>query len=125
MLSEQVPLKVAVQQTSNLAGFLLGCTTKNYALIQDSLKDVLIEPQRASLIPGFYEFQKAARQSGALGCSISGSGPAIFCLVRGSRLSEKVLAALQAVAKKENISLHAAWVSGISSRGARLVKAKK
>ena len=47
-------------------------------MIRDSFNDVIIEPQRQSLIPGFKDVQRGAMSAGALGCSISGAGPAIF-----------------------------------------------
>ncbi len=47
-------------------------------MIRESFNDVIIEPQRHSLIPGFKDVQRGAMSAGALGCSISGAGPTVF-----------------------------------------------
>jgi homoserine kinase len=52
--------------------------------------DVIIEPSRAILIPAFKEVKSAALQAGALGCSISGSGPSLFALSKGEDVAQKV-----------------------------------
>jgi homoserine kinase len=67
-----------VNQSESLALFLAGCFTGDLSLIRRGLKDVLIEPRRASLIPGFANVKKAALSCGALGSSISGAGPSVF-----------------------------------------------
>lgn len=80
LLNKEVQLADFVAQTANLAGFLSGCFTDDRALIGRSLQDLVVEPQRAHLIPGFADVQEAARAAGAIGCSISGAGPAIFAI---------------------------------------------
>ena len=67
-----------IWQQANLAGFLAGCYTGDLPLIRESLLDVVIEPQRQVLIPGFADVKQAAMAAGALGCSISGAGPTVF-----------------------------------------------
>ena len=67
-----------VWQTANLAGFISGCYTNDLDMLRESFEDVVIEPQRAALIPGFAEVRRAALSAGALGCSISGAGPTVF-----------------------------------------------
>jgi homoserine kinase len=81
ILGRTVTLSDVVWQQANLAGFVAGCFTSDLELIAASLQDVLIEPQRKSLIPGFEAVQDAAKAHGALGCSISGAGPAMFAWV--------------------------------------------
>lgn len=75
---DTVSLRTVVQQSGHLAGFIAGCYRGDLALIRRSLADVLIEPHRAPLIPGFAAVRNAALQADALGSSISGAGPAIF-----------------------------------------------
>src|SRR3546814_14286559 len=48
------------------------------ALIQEGRHDVLVEPRRAPLIPGFAQVKAAALDHGALGASISGGVPSVF-----------------------------------------------
>lgn len=78
ILKGSVPMKDFVWQTANLAGFISGCYTNDLDLLRESFEDVVIEPQRAALIPGFNEVRRAAMSAGALGCSISGAGPTVF-----------------------------------------------
>ncbi len=80
LLRKEVPMADFVAQTANLAGFISGCFRDDRALIGRSLQDLIVEPQRAHLIPGFEAVKEAARETGALGCSISGAGPAVFAL---------------------------------------------
>lgn len=124
ILKNEVSLKAMVEQTANLSGFLLGCISGDLKLIQSSLKDAVIEPQRAKLIPSFYEFQNAALTSGALGCSISGSGPALFALAGSQRQAEKTRRALLATAETLNIKLRGSWISPINGKGAHVLSVK-
>lgn len=79
-LKSEIPLTKAIKQWGNTAALIAGLLNENYNLISRSLEDVIIEPARAHLIPGFYEVKKSALEAGALGCSISGAGPSIFAL---------------------------------------------
>jgi homoserine kinase len=78
ILKGSVPMKDFVWQTANLAGFISACYTNDLDLLRECFEDVVIEPQRAALIPGFNEVRRAAMSAGALGCSISGAGPTVF-----------------------------------------------
>jgi len=78
ILKGSVLMKDFVWQTANLAGFISGCYTDDIDMLRESFEDVVIEPQRAELIPGFGEVRRAAISAGALGCSISGAGPTMF-----------------------------------------------
>jgi homoserine kinase len=78
ILKRTVDLADFVWQTANLAGFISGCYTNDLDMIRESFEDVVIEPQRAALIPGFGDVRRAALSAGALGCSISGAGPTMF-----------------------------------------------
>lgn len=78
ILKGAVEMKDFVWQTANLAGFISGCYTSDLDMIRESFEDVVIEKQRAALIPGFGDVRRAALSAGALGCSISGAGPTVF-----------------------------------------------
>ncbi|MGN6092376.1 MAG: homoserine kinase [Luteibacter jiangsuensis] len=67
-----------VAQSAHLSLVLAGCYTGNAALVREGLSDVLVEPRRAPLIPGFATVKQAALDHGALGASISGAGPSVF-----------------------------------------------
>jgi homoserine kinase len=98
ILKQQVLLKDAIKQWGNIAGLVAGLMQSDYDLIGRSLEDVIIEPVRSILIPGFDDLKKACKQAGALGGGISGSGPSIFML---SKTKEIALAV-----EKEMIQLY-------------------
>jgi homoserine kinase len=80
ILRKQVLLKDAIRQWGNIAGLVAGFMQKDYELIGRSLEDVIIEPVRSILIPGFDEVKLKCKEAGALGGGISGSGPSVFML---------------------------------------------
>ena len=80
ILKQNVQLKDAIKQWGNIAGLVAGLMKGDYDLIGRSLEDVIIEPVRSILIPGFDELKLACKAAGALGGGISGSGPSIFFL---------------------------------------------
>ncbi len=80
ILRKEVLLKDAIRQWGNIAGLVAGFIKADYQLISRSLEDVIIEPVRSILIPGFDEVKKRCIEAGALGGGISGSGPSIFML---------------------------------------------
>lgn len=82
LLSPQIAKDIAVEHSRNMAGFVAGCVTGDLDLIASGLRDIFIEPQRASLLPELEPVQAAARAAGALGCSFSGSGPSVFAWTR-------------------------------------------
>ena len=119
ILRRTVDLSDFVWQTANLAGFISGCYTNDLDMIRASLEDVVIEPQRQALIPGFSEVRRAAMQGGALGCSISGAGPTMFAWAPSSK-AQGVLAAMQLEFANKSIQIDE-WIVEIQSQGARVV----
>jgi homoserine kinase len=67
-----------VTQSANLALLLAGCYRSEATLVREGLKDVLVEPRRAPLVPNFARVKQAALDHHALGASISGAGPSVF-----------------------------------------------
>jgi homoserine kinase len=80
VLKPSIPIRDAIIQWGNIAGLVVGLMKPDFALISRSLHDVVAEPIRSVLIPGFDKIKESAIKSGALGCGISGSGPTIFSL---------------------------------------------
>lgn len=97
ILKDTVEMSKHIAQSSNLAGLILGMQTSNFNLIRNSLTDVIIEPQRAHLIPGFYKVKDAALSEGALGCSISGAGPSIFAICTNTLIAENAAQSMQRI----------------------------
>ncbi|MDQ6480888.1 homoserine kinase [Dyadobacter sp. LHD-138] len=95
ILRDEVSLKNTISQMGNVAGLVAGLMKEDYDLISRSMVDVIIEPVRSILIPEFNFVKQAALDNGALGCSISGSGPSMFALSRGVENARKVGAAMQ------------------------------
>jgi homoserine kinase len=77
-LAGHYALSEFVAQSANLALVLAGCYRGEAALVREGLSDVLVEPRRAPLIPGFAQVKQAALDHGAFGASISGAGPSVF-----------------------------------------------
>ncbi|RAR73909.1 homoserine kinase [Flavobacterium aciduliphilum] len=94
VLNPMIPLKNAITQWGNVGGLIAGLYTQDYELIGRSLEDVIVEPLRKKLIPGFDETKFDAMQNGALGAGISGAGPSIFALCKGHKTAEKVAFAM-------------------------------
>ncbi|MFI5164412.1 MAG: homoserine kinase [Bacteroidia bacterium] len=120
ILKKEIEFKKAITQWGNVAGLIAGLTTSNYKLIGRSMEDVIVEPVRSALIPGYYEVKNAAMENGALGCNISGSGPAVFALCDNYDAAEKASIAMQNVFLKQNIKSEI-YVSRINHSGALIV----
>ena len=105
-------------QQAYLAGFLVGIADNDHGLIGDCLKDVIIEPQRASAVPCFEAVQEAALRAGALGSSLSGSGPSIFALCATDDAS-RVRAAMEQASRGGGYDCES-WISPLSAPGAHL-----
>ena len=90
VLSDQIKLAQHIRQSGNLGAFLIALYKKDYELIGRSLQDLIIEPQRAKLIPGFQDVKESAMSAGALGTSISGAGPSVFALCKGEAQAKAV-----------------------------------
>ena len=119
ILKADVSLSDVIWQTANLAGFLAGCFTNDLRLIGESLNDVIIEPQRRVLIPGFDAVKHAAMSGGALGCSISGAGPTVFAWVptdKSAQVRDGMVAAFKASGLQSD-----AWISPLEAHGARVI----
>jgi len=120
ILKREVPLGDFVRQSANLAAVITACHREDYALLSRSLDDRIIEPQRAHLIPEFHAAKQAALSAGALGFSISGSGPSVFAWVEGEARAVQVKEALGLVYQKGGVAVDL-WHAPLSQSGARLL----
>lgn len=119
ILKRDVAMADFVWQTANLAGFISGCYTNDLELIREGLNDVVIEPQRRQLIPGFSAVRAAAISAGALGCSISGAGPTMFAWALSSD-AETVRERMVTEFSRNGVAADH-WVVPVESDGARIV----
>ncbi len=125
ILRPTVPLADHVRQSARLAGFVAACFTGDLSLMRDSLEDIIIEPQRAALIPAFASVKAAALAEGALGVSISGSGPTVFALVDSEDAAARARAAMVAAFKSGGVAEVDSWVSPVDCEGARVIESSR
>ena len=120
ILKQKVLLKDAIKQWGNIAGLVAGLLKGDYDLIGRSLEDVIIEPVRSILIPGFDEVKKRCKDAGALGGGISGSGPSIFMLSKDAQTAKDVESVMIEVFQRIGIAYHT-HVTTINTEGAKVV----
>ncbi len=94
-LAGDYPLGSFVQQSANLSLVLAGYYRGEAALVREGLKDVLVEPRRAPLVPNFARVKQAAMDHRAMGASISGAGPSVFGWYEHRADAEKAAAAMR------------------------------
>ncbi len=119
ILKGSVEMADFVWQTANLAGFISGCYTNDLDMLRESFEDVVIERQRAALIPGFGEVRRAALSAGALGCSISGAGPTVFAWCLQDHAQAVREAMVREFSAHDLQSDH--WVIAVEASGARVI----
>ena len=94
VLPSALPRDLALYQAAQVGALVAALALGDYALLGRAIDDRIAEPARAGLLPGFPEAKAAALAAGALGSSISGSGPTAFALTRGRAAGERVAAAM-------------------------------
>jgi homoserine kinase len=122
LLGDQVLLKDATRQWANMGGLVAALYTSDLPLLSRSLVDHIAEPKRASLVPGLAEIKAAAVAAGALGCSLSGSGPSVFALAANLEIARTAGEAMKiAFSQKSDIGTDL-WVCPVGRQGARVIK---
>jgi homoserine kinase len=121
LLGTTVPLGDAIRQWANLGTLVDALHRGDFAQLARSLEDTIAEPRRASLVPGLAAIKQAALEAGALGCSLSGSGPSLFALCRDATSAAAVAAAMTRAVKQHIGGEPQTYVSPISTRGARVL----
>ncbi|MEO7133954.1 MAG: homoserine kinase [Vicinamibacterales bacterium] len=121
LIGDQVALKDATRQWANVGALVAALYTSDMALLSRSLVDHIAEPKRASLVPGLAEIKAAATAAGALGCSLSGSGPSIFALAATLDLAEEAGAAMQRAFRAISNVGSDLWVCPVGRQGARVL----
>jgi homoserine kinase len=119
-LPRTVELSVALAQAARVGALVAALATRDWELLRRSVEDGVAEPARAPLLPGFVEAKSAALQAGALGCSISGAGPAAFSFARGEESARRIGEAMVEAYALRGVGA-TARVCAIDLRGARVV----
>lgn len=120
ILKEKILLKDAIRQWGNIAGLVTGFLKNDHALIGRSLEDVIIEPVRSILIPGFSEVKMKCREAGALGGGISGSGPSIFMLSSDRQTAVAVAGVMKGIYQQIGID-YITYVTTINKHGVAVI----
>jgi homoserine kinase len=120
ILRKKILMSDAIIQWGNVAGLIAGLMSADYALIGRSMQDVIVEPIRSILIPGFSDVKSASLDAGALGCGISGSGPSIFALSTKETTAQKVGKAMTNVFDSLKIGSEV-YVSRINNAGPQIL----
>ena len=120
ILKKQVLLKDAIKQWGNIAGLVTGFLKNDVELIGRSLEDVIIEPVRSILIPGFDEVKANCKEAGALGGGISGSGPSVFMISKDETTARAVEAEMKKVYDKIGIDYNT-YVTTINKKGVEII----
>jgi homoserine kinase len=120
VLKHSIPMKDAITQWGNIAGLVVGLMKPDYGLIMRSLNDVVAEPIRSMLIPGFDKIKEEAVRAGALGCGISGSGPTIFSLSTEYDIAKNVANVIRQEFTRLQLKSDI-FVSKINEKGARII----
>lgn len=120
VLPKRVPLAAMIANCSRACAIVAAVAKHDAQLFGRSIVDVVVEPARAPLIPGFASVKRAALKAGALGCSISGAGSSVFAVATDTGLGERIGDAMQkafARARLESV----VTVTSIDPAGARVV----
>jgi homoserine kinase len=120
ILPNEVPLRTAVRQWGNVAALVAGLQKGDYDLITRSLEDLIVEPVRKMLIPGFDDVKGASLKAGALGGGISGSGPSMFMLSGDANTAGQVEKAMHSVYSQIGIKFNT-YISEINGEGVRVL----
>jgi homoserine kinase len=120
ILRKQVQLKDAIRQWGNIAGLVAGLMKQDYDLISRSLEDVIIEPVRSILIPGFDQVKTTCKEAGALGGGISGSGPSVFMLSKDAGTAARVEEIMKNIYTRIGLDHHT-YVTTINQQGVKVI----
>lgn len=121
ILRKEVLLKDAIKQWGNIGGLVAGLIKQDYELIGRSMEDVIIEPVRSILIPGFDLIKKQCKEAGALGGGISGSGPSIFMLSKNETTAQQVEQIMKNIYLHISLA-HYTYVTTLNTQGCTIIE---
>ena len=119
-LPERPDWREAVDFAGNLASLVQALYTDDRALLGRCLRDPIVEVHRAPLVPGFLAAQAAAKQLGALGCSLSGSGPSVFAVAEDEAQAGVIAAVIRAAFREAGLASQS-WICALDPDGARIL----
>lgn len=121
LLPKDIPISVARNQWGNVGAFIHALHTNNYDLLNRSIADHIAEPVRKKFIPRYDEVKDVVMNHGSVGFNISGSGPSMFALFKGSDALEESIDDIMALYHDTDydVSIHR---TKIDTQGCRIVK---
>ncbi|MDH4130545.1 MAG: homoserine kinase [Gemmatimonadota bacterium] len=123
-LPATVPLAVALHQAAQVGAMTLALAIGDIALLGRAIDDRIAEPARAPLLPGFPEAKRAALEAGALGCSISGSGPTTFAFSDSDATARRIARAMQTAYRQRGLTA-STRITRVSQDGARVLEGER
>jgi homoserine kinase len=121
LIGDTVLLADAIRQWANMGALVDGLHRSDFAVISRALEDTIAEPRRAALVPGLAVIKRAAVDAGALGCSLSGSGPSLFALCADGATAGRVAEAMTWAVRSQIGGEPQTYVSRIAPEGARVL----
>ncbi len=120
ILKKNVSMEKAIQQWGNLGAFVAALYNEDYDLMSRSLKDEIVEPMRSLLIPEFDSLKKVCKAEGSIGFGISGSGPSVYALTRGTDKAQKISDAMKKIISSIGIDFEI-HISTINNQGIKII----
>ena len=120
ILKKNVSMEKAIQQWGNLGAFVAALYNEDYELMSRSLKDKIVEPMRSLLIPEFDSLKKVCKTEGSIGFGISGSGPSVYALTRGTDKAQKISDAMKKIISSIGIDFEI-HISTINNQGIKII----
>ena len=116
VLPKSIDLKIASDQLSAIGGFIHSLHTQDFDLMKISLKDYLVEQFRSDYVPAFNEIKSVADLNNTICCSISGSGPSIFTLVKSLNEAQRLKLLFDEIYKVKKLKFNS-YITSLDSRG--------
>ena len=120
VLPKTVDLKIASEQLASIGGFVHSLHTADFDLMRLILKDYLVENYRAEHVPIFREIKNISELNKAICCSISGSGPSVFSLVKNYNEAVKLKSKCDEIYVKNAVEFNS-YITGLNSKGVHLL----
>ena len=116
VLPKTVDLKIASDQLASIGGFIHSLHTGDFDLMRLILKDYLVENYRTEHVPFFKELKNISESNKAICCSISGSGPSVFSLVKNYNEAIKLKSKYDEIYVKNSVEFNS-YITGLNSKG--------
>mgnify|MGYP001255822749 FL=1 len=116
VLPKSVDLKIASEQLASIGGFVHSLHTGDFDLMRLILKDYLVENYRTEYVPFFKELKNISKSNKAICCSISGSGPSVFSLVKNYNEAIKLKSKYDEIYIKNSAEFNS-YITGLNSKG--------